>query len=111
MKTAGPAHRGSTHQLLDEDEHFLDHSAGRRRLRVAARSKNGYTDLPRDWLVTTCYALIHVAADDVDADKLITAKAPDVLVATVLSALLPQAARVLAGENTRGWNTAVNERP
>jgi len=41
VKTAGPAHSGSTHQLLDEHEDFLDHSAGRRRLRVAVRSKNG----------------------------------------------------------------------
>jgi AcrR family transcriptional regulator len=47
------------------------------------------TDLPRDWLVTTCYSLIHAAADDVNAGRLASTDASRVLEATLLSALTP----------------------
>ncbi|GAA3856698.1 hypothetical protein [Amycolatopsis tucumanensis] len=45
------------------------------------------TDLPEDWLVTTCYALIHAAADEVGKGELTTEQAPGVLTATLLSVL------------------------
>ncbi|MQA83842.1 MAG: TetR family transcriptional regulator [Streptosporangiales bacterium] len=50
------------------------------------------TDLPRDWLVATLYAVLHAAADEVDTGRLPAAKASDVLTATVLSLLRPPAA-------------------
>jgi AcrR family transcriptional regulator len=47
------------------------------------------TDLPRDWLVTTFYSLIHAAADDVNAGRLDAHDAARVLEATLLPALAP----------------------
>jgi hypothetical protein len=47
------------------------------------------TDLPRTWLVTTFYGLIHAAADEVDAGRLDAADAADVLEATLLPVLTP----------------------
>ncbi|MDQ0381991.1 TetR/AcrR family transcriptional regulator [Amycolatopsis thermophila] len=44
-------------------------------------------DLPRRWLVTTCYALIHAAADEVEEGQLAAADVPEVLTATLLSSL------------------------
>lgn len=44
-------------------------------------------DLPRDWLVSVVYALLHNAADEVDAGRLEAAEAGDVLVATLTRAL------------------------
>jgi AcrR family transcriptional regulator len=44
-------------------------------------------DLPRDWLVTTVYTLLHAAAEDVNAGRLRQDEAGQVLEATVLSAL------------------------
>jgi len=44
-------------------------------------------DLPRDWLVSVAYALLHNAADEVDAGRLDAADAGDVLVATLTRAL------------------------
>ncbi|WP_433249728.1 TetR/AcrR family transcriptional regulator [Streptosporangium sp. CA-135522] len=44
-------------------------------------------DLPRHWLVTAVYSLLHAAAVEVDAGRLETADAGRVLEATVLSAL------------------------
>lgn len=48
-------------------------------------------DLPREWLVSVAYALLHNAADEVDAGRLEPAAAGDVLVATLVSALTPAA--------------------
>ncbi len=45
------------------------------------------TDLPYDWLVTTLYAILHAAADEVDAGRLTAAAAPDLIAATVLPLL------------------------
>lgn len=47
------------------------------------------TDLPLGWLVTTAYSLMHAAGEEVDAGRLATADAPDVLAATILRALAP----------------------
>lgn len=42
-------------------------------------------DLPLDWLVTTFYAVLHAAADDVDAGRRPSADTPELLVTTLLS--------------------------
>ncbi|MFC5184188.1 TetR/AcrR family transcriptional regulator [Actinomadura harenae] len=47
------------------------------------------TDLDTGWLVTTVYALLHAAADDVAAGTLDRDRAADVLQATLLSVLRP----------------------
>jgi AcrR family transcriptional regulator len=47
------------------------------------------TDLPRDWLVTTFYALLHAAAEDANAGRLDPAHAGDIVAATIISALTP----------------------
>jgi AcrR family transcriptional regulator len=47
------------------------------------------TDLPRTWLVTTFYTLLHAAAAEVDAGHLDAATAGDVVAATVLAAFTP----------------------
>jgi AcrR family transcriptional regulator len=47
-------------------------------------------DLPRDWLVTTFYSLLHAAAQEVDAGRLKAAAAPDVLESTLLAAFAPR---------------------
>jgi len=47
------------------------------------------TDLPRSWLVTTFYTLLHAAAGEVDAGRLEPGAAGDVVAATVLAALSP----------------------
>lgn len=47
------------------------------------------TDLPRDWLVTTFYSLLHAAADDVDAGRMSADDVPDVLDRTLRSVLSP----------------------
>ncbi|MCX5417646.1 TetR/AcrR family transcriptional regulator [Streptomyces sp. NBC_00059] len=44
-------------------------------------------DLSADWLVTVVYQLMHAAAGEVQAGRLTSAAAPDVLTATVLAAL------------------------
>jgi hypothetical protein len=51
------------------------------------------SDLPRAWLVTTIYGLVHAAADEVDAGRLDAAEAADVLEATLLPALAPPGAQ------------------
>ena len=47
------------------------------------------TDLPRSWLVTTFYSLMHAAAQEVDAGRLAPSAAADALQATLLAALNP----------------------
>jgi AcrR family transcriptional regulator len=54
------------------------------------------TDLPRSWLVTVVFSLLHAAADDVTARRLAPATAPDVLAATILSALAPSSGKPAA---------------
>jgi AcrR family transcriptional regulator len=44
-------------------------------------------DLPRDWLVSVVYAVMHNAADEVDAGRLAADDAADALVATLTGAL------------------------
>ncbi len=44
-------------------------------------------DLPVGWLIATFYAVLHAAADEVDAGRLSTESAPEVLVSTLRSLL------------------------
>jgi hypothetical protein len=58
--------------------------------RLLARGQRGgefRSDAPLAWLVATCYALIHAAADEVNAGR-IPEKAAGSLVATTLTAAL-----------------------
>jgi AcrR family transcriptional regulator len=50
-------------------------------------------DLPRDWLVATFYAILHTAADEVDAGRLDSPAALDALITTLLSMLRPPEGR------------------
>jgi TetR/AcrR family transcriptional regulator, mexCD-oprJ operon repressor len=45
------------------------------------------TDLPRDWLVATYYALLHAAVDEVSAGRLKASAAGEIVAATVIAAL------------------------
>jgi AcrR family transcriptional regulator len=47
------------------------------------------SDLPRSWLVTTFYSLMHAAAEEVDTGRLPQAAAADALQATLLAAFAP----------------------
>jgi hypothetical protein len=47
------------------------------------------TDQPLEWLVATFYAVLHAAADEADPGRLQSEAAPDLLIATLLSALSP----------------------
>jgi TetR/AcrR family transcriptional repressor of mexCD-oprJ operon len=47
------------------------------------------SDLPRSWLVTTFYSLMHAAAEEVDSGRLPQAAAADALQATLLAAFAP----------------------
>jgi AcrR family transcriptional regulator len=49
------------------------------------------TDLPQEWLVTTCYTLMHAAAAEVLAERLNHEAAQQALTATLLSAYAPPA--------------------
>jgi TetR/AcrR family transcriptional regulator, mexCD-oprJ operon repressor len=51
------------------------------------------TDLPTDWLVTSCFALIHACGEQVRAGKLDPAAAPEVLTTTIRSILTAPTAR------------------
>lgn len=52
------------------------------------------SDLPRRWLITTCYSVMHAAAEDCAAGRLREREAARVIAATLLAALTPPAARV-----------------
>ncbi|PXY32576.1 TetR/AcrR family transcriptional regulator [Prauserella muralis] len=46
-------------------------------------------DLPLDWLVASCYAVVHAAADEVNAGRIRAGDAPGVVAPTVLAMLAP----------------------
>jgi TetR/AcrR family transcriptional regulator, mexCD-oprJ operon repressor len=48
------------------------------------------TDLPREWLITTIYTLLHLAAEELNAGRLAADQAGEVVTATILSLLQPQ---------------------
>jgi hypothetical protein len=47
------------------------------------------TDLPRGWLVTIVYSLLHAAAEEVNAGRMRPTDAAGILQATILPALAP----------------------
>jgi TetR/AcrR family transcriptional regulator, mexCD-oprJ operon repressor len=51
------------------------------------------TDLPTDWLVSSCFALIHACGQEVRAGRLDAASAVDVLTSTVRAILSPPPTR------------------
>lgn len=76
---------------LGNDQLRAHHSSATARVeRLLTRGRREATfrtDLPTSWLVTTVYTLLHAAAEDVNTGRLQQAKAADVLVATITSAL------------------------
>lgn len=67
--------------------HFATHEAATRPIRELVergRSEGAFrTDLPAEWLVTSCFALLHACGDEVRAGRLAAEEAPHVLTATV----------------------------
>jgi hypothetical protein len=62
--------------------------------RLIARGQDEGTvraDLPRDWLVTVAYSLMHAAAEEVNAKRLSSLAAAGVLETTLLTVLAPPA--------------------
>lgn len=59
-------------------------------------------DLPRRWLVTTCYRLIHGAADDCAAGRIKNRDAAPLIAATLLAAFTPPGERVPAVDAADG---------
>jgi hypothetical protein len=63
------------------------HEAAHRRIRdltERGRAEGVFrTDLPTDWLVTSCFALMHACGDEVRAGRMDASAAPDVLTATM----------------------------
>ena len=51
-------------------------------------------DLPRRWLITSCYSVMHAAAEDCAAGRLREPEAARVIAATLLAALTPPGAPV-----------------
>jgi TetR/AcrR family transcriptional regulator, mexCD-oprJ operon repressor len=47
-------------------------------------------DLPRQWLITTAYSLMHAAAEDTAAGRLDAGDAPGLITTTLLAAFSPQ---------------------
>jgi AcrR family transcriptional regulator len=47
------------------------------------------TDLPLDWLVAAFYAVLHAAADEVDAGRITSEAVPDLLITSLRSLLRP----------------------
>lgn len=54
------------------------------------------TDLPKRWLITTVFSLMHAAADDAAAGRVKVDQAPGLITATLLAAFTPPGAKVLA---------------
>jgi TetR/AcrR family transcriptional repressor of mexCD-oprJ operon len=52
------------------------------------------TDLPKNWLVTTAFSLMHAAAEDTDAGRLDADDAARIITATLLAAYTPPGQRV-----------------
>jgi hypothetical protein len=46
-------------------------------------------DLPKQWLVTTAFSLMHAAAEDAAAGRIKAEDAPRLITATLLAALTP----------------------
>lgn len=58
-------------------------------------------DVPRDWLVTVTYSLLHAAAEEVNARRLSSSEAASVLKSTLLAALANPAQATAATDGSR----------
>lgn len=74
--------RGVHNQVLHRAQDLL------RRGREAGAFR---TDLPTEWLLTTCFALMHAAAEDVTSGHVKAEDAPGLITATLLAAFTPPA--------------------
>ncbi|MFJ8581002.1 TetR/AcrR family transcriptional regulator [Micromonospora sp. NPDC093277] len=54
------------------------------------------TDLPKHWLLTTVFSLMHAAAEDAAAGRVKVDQVPDLIAATLLAAFTPPGAKVRA---------------
>jgi AcrR family transcriptional regulator len=86
LMVAGTRHLGAERMRAHHDQ-VMDRVRGL----VARGQSDGEirTDLPVDWLITTYYALLHAAADEVNAGRLDPAHAGHVAATTITAALRP----------------------
>jgi AcrR family transcriptional regulator len=86
LMVAGQRHLGQTRMRTHHDR-----AMARVELLISRGQTDGdvRTDLPRDWLVTTFYALLHAAAEEANAGRLDPVRAGDVVASTVVAALNP----------------------
>lgn len=59
------------------------------------------TDVPRDWLVTVTYSLLHAAAEEVNAQRLLPSQVAAVLKSTLLAALASPAQATASKKESR----------
>jgi TetR/AcrR family transcriptional regulator, mexCD-oprJ operon repressor len=64
------------------------------------------TDLPKQWLMTVAFSLMHAAAEDVSAGRLKRDQAATVITETLLAAYAPQNASVASLPRRRGRSKA-----
>jgi TetR/AcrR family transcriptional regulator, mexCD-oprJ operon repressor len=75
----------SLRQLMERHHHVLERVD---KLIVRGQREGTIrTDLPKNWLVTVVYSLLHIAADEVSANRLKQRQVADILDATVISTL------------------------
>lgn len=88
LMVAGNRHLGAGRMRAHHDQ-VMDRVRG---LLARGQSEGDIrTDLPVDWLITTYYALLHAAADEVNAGRLDAARAGHLVATTVTAALRPPA--------------------
>jgi len=82
----GPRHLGQERMRAHHDQAMsrVEQLIGR-----GQRDGEIRDDLPRDWLVTVFYTLLHAAADEVNADRLDPAQAGEIVTTTILATLAP----------------------
>jgi|SRR5215211_7741438 len=77
----------ATAERMSSEAMTRSHEAAQRPLRELAergRAEGAFrTDVPTEWLVTSCFALIHACGDEVRAARLNPSTAPDILTATI----------------------------
>jgi TetR/AcrR family transcriptional regulator, mexCD-oprJ operon repressor len=81
----------AAHRHLPAERIRAHHDAALRRVQrlVARGQREGVfrTDLPRGWLVTCLYSVMHAAADEMEAGRLSRGRAPGVLTGTLVGLL------------------------
>jgi len=84
LMIAGQRHLGAARMRSHHDK-----AMDRVRHLITRGQKGGHvrTDLPRDWLVATYYALLHAAVDEVSDGRLKPKAAGEIVAATIIAAL------------------------